>query len=133
MFTKIVYSESIVYNTVVIIHKILNNYSLYRNNKEYGHCLYFYGARKTPKRWRSCPDLAGCAAVGVASGSSGRLWPCRIFACSGRPGWPVLRRTGSPGAPCRASLRPVSMGHGCAFRRVVRAVPATVCAVCARL
>nr|DAM49861.1 MAG TPA: hypothetical protein [Caudoviricetes sp.] len=40
MFTKIVYSESIVYNAVVIIHKILSNYSLYRNNKEKG-CIFF--------------------------------------------------------------------------------------------
>lgn len=128
MFTKIVYCGSIVYNTVVIIHKTLNNYSLYRNNKEYGHCLYFYGARKPPKRWRRCPDLAGCAAVGVAPDPSGRLWLCRIFARAGCPGWPALRRTGSPGALWRVSLRPVFMGHGYAFRSVARAVLATVCA-----
>lgn len=46
---------------------------MYIFSLKYRHCLYFYGARKPPKRWRRCPDLAGCAAVGVASGSSGPL------------------------------------------------------------
>lgn len=106
---------------------------MYIFSLKYRHCLYFYGARKPPKRWRRCPDLAGCVAVGVAPDPSGRLWSCRVVACSGRPGYPARRRIWSPGAPWRVSLRPVSMGHGYAFRSVSRAVPATVCAVCARL
>lgn len=113
MFTKIVYSESIVYNTVVIIHKILNNYSLYRNNSFSKNMDTVYILRRKQNRrnagggvqiWRAAwpsvspPDLRG------------RIWSCRMS--SPVPVVPVGlpcvvsgRLAHSGASPCRACIR----------------------------
>lgn len=120
MFTKIVYSESIVYNTVVIIHKTLNNYSLYRNNKEKGYIFFFFEIctlfiflrRKKNRRnagggvriWRA-------AWLSVSSldlrGSSGRAGSSPVPVVPVIPPGVVSGRLAHRGAP---PCRPVSMG-----------------------
>lgn len=123
MFTKIVYSGFIVYNTVVIIHKILNNYSLYRNNKEKGY-IYILFEICTLFIFLHCKQIARNAGEAVPiwlaawlsvsppvfGGGSGR---------AGCPGWPALRRTGSHGVfPVPFRRRCAQFAH--AYKRCVR-------------